>query len=119
MTILGALCRLAFYNRGIFKSLEEYFLSLNGIWSNGVLDLSKLEHKTYWIIFFLQSLCNSEDLVTQLTFLQNLDEEKRDLLQGTILRHEMLIAYLHLYHKLEFHCEIDSRNCKITFLMTD
>ncbi len=68
-----------------------------------MLDLSKLEHKTYWIIFFLQSLCNSEDLVTQLTFLQNLDEEKRDLLQGTILRHEMLIAYLHLYHKLEFH----------------
>lgn len=56
-----------------------------------------LDH-TSAISYFLEDLCKSEDLISQLLYLRNLDEDTRGLFQGSVFKNELLLAYAHVHH---------------------
>lgn len=47
---------------------------------------------------FLRALCESEELVAQLRFLRDLDEDTRKVFHDTVFGNEILIAYVHVCH---------------------
>lgn len=60
-----------------------------------------LEHM-WAICYFLGDLCNSEDLISQLLYLRNLDEDTRGLFQGWVFGNDLLLAYAHVHHAKTF-----------------
>lgn len=66
-------------------------------------DLQAIADNWLHILEFLYHLCKSEDLVVQLWYLRNLDNNTREPLQNTIFGNEILIAYAHVYSGYKNH----------------
>ncbi|KLO15638.1 hypothetical protein SCHPADRAFT_962928 [Schizopora paradoxa] len=98
------LMQLACASMDVLRAINDLLQAPQLIGGEGTLETySSEESKTYWLIFFLQNLCQSGDILAQLKFLQHLNKDTGGLLQGSLLKNEVLIAYLHLHHKFTFH----------------
>lgn len=68
---------------------------------NSALDLSGLEKESHWVVSFLSKFALSDNLDAQLWCLRNLDDDMRDILQGTVFSSEILIAYARIFYGSE------------------
>ncbi|KLO18107.1 hypothetical protein SCHPADRAFT_936566 [Schizopora paradoxa] len=57
---------------------------------------SEFEDYPIDVVRFLNYLCGSSDLATQLSYLRTADEQTQSLLQGTACANEILVAYAHI-----------------------
>ena len=55
---------------------------------------------SYFTVAFLNNLCDSEDLATQLQCLRNLDKSTRGIFGGTVFSNEIFLAYAHIHSDL-------------------
>lgn len=66
------------------------------------MDLNDLDYRAERICTYLDFLSDVKDLVGQLQYLRNLDEETRCSLRASVFGNEILIAYVRLYRNVRY-----------------